>query len=129
MVLKPAQLTPLTSQYFAQAMLDAGLPAGVLNVVSGSSASAISGPLLKDRRLRKLSFTGSTSVGRRLMADSAENVLRTSMELGGNAPLLVFEDADLDKAVKGAMDAKLRNMGRSEERRVGKEGRWRWSGT
>ncbi len=111
MVLKPAQLTPLTSQYFAQAMLDAGLPAGVLNVVSGSSASAISGPLLKDRRLRKLSFTGSTPVGRRLMADAAENVLRTSMELGGNAPLIVFDDADLDKAVQGAMDAKLRNMG------------------
>lgn len=110
-VLKPAQLTPLTSQYFAQAMLDAGLPAGVLNVVSGSSASAISGPLLKDSRLRKLSFTGSTPVGRRLMADSAENVLRTSMELGGNAPFIVFDDADIDAAVQGAMDAKLRNMG------------------
>lgn len=111
MVLKPAQLTPLTSQYFAQTMLDAGLPAGVLNVVSGSSASAISGPLMKDRRLRKISFTGSTPVGRRLLADASENVLRTSMELGGNAPFIVFDDADIDDAVQGAMDAKLRNMG------------------
>jgi succinate-semialdehyde dehydrogenase/glutarate-semialdehyde dehydrogenase len=90
--------------------LDAGLPAGVLNVVS-SSASGISGPLLKDSRLRKVSFTGSTPVGKRLMADAAGNVLRTSMELGGNAPFIVFEDADLDKAVEGAMAAKMRNMG------------------
>lgn len=111
MVLKPAQLTPLTSQYFAQTMLDAGLPAGVLNVVSGSSASKISGPLMKDRRLRKISFTGSTPVGRRLLADASENVLRTSMELGGNAPFIVFDDADIDAAVEGAMAAKLRNMG------------------
>jgi succinate-semialdehyde dehydrogenase/glutarate-semialdehyde dehydrogenase len=92
-------------------MLDAGLPAGVLNVVSSSSASGISGPLLKDSRLRKVSFTGSTPVGKRLMADAAQNVLRTSMELGGNAPFIVFEDADLDKAVEGAMAAKMRNMG------------------
>ena len=111
MVLKPAKLTPLTSLLFAQVMQEAGLPAGVLNVVAGSSASAISGPLMKDRRLRKVSFTGSTPVGRRLMADAAENVLRTSMELGGNAPFLVFEDADLDAAVEGAMAAKMRNMG------------------
>ena len=111
MVLKPAQLTPLTSQYFAQTMLDAGLPAGVLNVVSGSSASKISGPLMKDSRLRKISFTGSTPVGRRLLADASENVLRTSMELGGNAPFIVFDDADIDAAVEGAMAAKLRNMG------------------
>ena len=111
MVLKPAQLTPLTSQYFAQTMLDAGLPAGVLNVVSGSSASKISGPLMKDSRLRKISFTGSTPVGRRLLADASENVLRTSMELGGNAPYIVFDDADIDAAVEGAMAAKLRNMG------------------
>lgn len=111
MVLKPAQLTPLTSQYFAQTMMDAGLPAGVLNVVSGSSASAISGPLMKDRRLRKVSFTGSTPVGRRLLADASENVLRTSMELGGNAPFIVFDDADMDAAVQGAMDSKMRNMG------------------
>ncbi|MEX3565088.1 NAD-dependent succinate-semialdehyde dehydrogenase [Micrococcus endophyticus] len=111
MVLKPAKLTPLTSLLFAQVMQEAGLPKGVLNVVAGSSASAISGPLMKDRRLRKVSFTGSTPVGVRLMKDAAENVLRTSMELGGNAPFIVFEDADLDAAVEGAMAAKLRNMG------------------
>ncbi|GAA4759906.1 NAD-dependent succinate-semialdehyde dehydrogenase [Citricoccus nitrophenolicus] len=111
MVLKPAKLTPLTSMLFAQVMQEAGLPAGVLNVVAGSSASAISGPLMKDSRLRKVSFTGSTPVGVRLMQDAANNVLRTSMELGGNAPFLVFEDADLDAAVEGAMAAKMRNMG------------------
>lgn len=111
MVLKPAKLTPLTAQYFAQTMLDAGLPAGVLNVVASSSAAGISGPLLKDSRLRKISFTGSTPVGKRLIADAAQNVLRTSMELGGNAPFIVFDDADLDAAVEGAMAAKMRNMG------------------
>jgi succinate-semialdehyde dehydrogenase/glutarate-semialdehyde dehydrogenase len=111
MVLKPAKLTPLTAQYFAQTMLDAGLPAGVLNVVSSASASGISGPLLADPRLRKVSFTGSTPVGKKLMADAAGNVLRTSMELGGNAPFIVFEDADLNAAVEGAMAAKMRNMG------------------
>lgn len=112
MVLKPAKLTPLTAQYFAQTMLDAGLPAGVLNVVASSSASGISGPLMRDSRLRKVSFTGSTPVGKRLLADAAGNVLRSSMELGGNAPFIVFEDADVDKAVEGAMAAKMRNMGR-----------------
>ena len=111
MVLKPAKLTPLTSQLFAAVMQEAGLPDGVLNVVAGSRASSISGPLLADPRLRKLSFTGSTSVGKQLMAAATENVLRTSMELGGNAPFLVFEDADLDAAVEGAMAAKMRNMG------------------
>ncbi|MFC9353179.1 NAD-dependent succinate-semialdehyde dehydrogenase [Arthrobacter sp. NPDC057013] len=111
MVLKPAKLTPLTSQLFAQVMIEAGLPAGALNVVSSSSASSISGPLLKDARLRKVSFTGSTPVGKQLMAEASQNVLRTSMELGGNAPFIVFEDADLDKAVQGAMAAKMRNMG------------------
>ncbi|MBT2549332.1 NAD-dependent succinate-semialdehyde dehydrogenase [Arthrobacter sp. ISL-65] len=111
MVLKPAKLTPLTSQLFAQTMMEAGLPAGVLNVVSSSSASSISGPLLKDARLRKISFTGSTPVGKQLIAEASQNVLRTSMELGGNAPFIVFEDADLDKAVQGAMAAKMRNMG------------------
>ncbi|WP_395405739.1 NAD-dependent succinate-semialdehyde dehydrogenase (plasmid) [Arthrobacter sp. UC242_113] len=111
MVLKPAKLTPLTSQLFAQVMMEAGLPAGVLNVVSSSSASSISGPLLKDGRLRKVSFTGSTPVGKQLMAEASQNVLLTSMELGGNAPFIVFEDADLDKAVQGAMAAKMRNMG------------------
>ena len=111
MVLKPAKLTPLTTQYFAQTMLDAGLPKGVLNVVSGSSASAISEPLLADDRLRKLSFTGSTPVGKTLLKGAADNVLRTSMELGGNAPFIVFEDADIDQAVAGAMGAKMRNIG------------------
>jgi len=111
MVLKPAKLTPLTTQLFAQVMVEAGLPAGVLNVVSSSKASGISGPLMQDARLRKVSFTGSTPVGKRLLADAAQNVLRTSMELGGNAPFIVFEDADLDKAVEGALAAKMRNMG------------------
>jgi succinate-semialdehyde dehydrogenase/glutarate-semialdehyde dehydrogenase len=111
MVLKPANLTPLTSQLFAQTMLDAGLPPGVLNVVSTSNASGISSPLLSDSRLRKVSFTGSTPVGKRLMAAAARNVLRASMELGGNAPFIVFEDADLGAAVEGAMSAKMRNMG------------------
>lgn len=111
MVLKPANLTPLTSQLFAQVLLDAGLPAGVLNVIPTTRAGDVTGPLIKDSRLRKLSFTGSTPVGRRLLADAADNVLRTSMELGGNAPFLVFEDADVDAAVAGAMAAKMRNMG------------------
>lgn len=111
MVLKSARLTPLTAQYFAQTMLDAGLPAGVLNVVSGTSASAISNPLMADKRLRKVSFTGSTPVGQKLLESAAGNVLRTSMELGGNAPFIVFEDADIDAAVEGAMGAKMRNIG------------------
>ncbi|GAB4099075.1 NAD-dependent succinate-semialdehyde dehydrogenase [Sinomonas halotolerans] len=110
-IIKPAKFTPLTTQLFASVLVEAGVPAGVVNVVSSSSASGISGPLMKDSRLRKVSFTGSTPVGRRLLADAAQNVLRTSMELGGNAPFIVFEDADLDKAVEGAMAAKMRNMG------------------
>lgn len=111
MVLKPAKLTPLTAQYFAKTMEDAGLPAGGLNVVSGESASTISNALLADARLRKVSFTGSTAVGRSLLKSASHNVLRTSMELGGNAPFIVFEDADIDQAVEGAMGAKMRNMG------------------
>lgn len=110
-ILKPARLTPLASQYFAQTMLDAGLPAGVLNVVSSRSASAISEPLMSDSRLRKVSFTGSTPVGKQLLKKAADNVLRTSMELGGNAPFIVFEDANIDDAVVGAMGAKMRNIG------------------
>jgi succinate-semialdehyde dehydrogenase/glutarate-semialdehyde dehydrogenase len=110
-VLKPAELTPLTSALFAAVLHAAGLPDGVLNVLQTTSASAVTAPLIQDPRLRKLSFTGSTAVGRRLLADAAPNVLRTSMELGGNAPFLVFEDADLDAAVSGAVLAKLRNMG------------------
>ncbi len=111
MVVKPAKLTPLSMLALAEILQTAGVPDGVLNVVTGSSASAIAGPLLADPRLRKLSFTGSTEVGRRLIGDAAPNVLRTSMELGGNAPFLVFEDADLDAAVEGALIAKMRNVG------------------
>ncbi len=111
MVLKPARLTPLTSQYLAQTLLDAGLPAGVLNLVPSASASAISEPIMSDSRLRKVSFTGSTPVGKSLLKKAADNVLRTSMELGGNAPFLVFEDANIDQAVAGAIAAKMRNIG------------------
>jgi succinate-semialdehyde dehydrogenase/glutarate-semialdehyde dehydrogenase len=110
-VVKPAELTPLTTLLTASLLAEAGLPAGVLNVVPTTKAGALTEPVLKDPRLRKLSFTGSTPVGKRLIAQSAENVLRTSMELGGNAPFLVFEDADLDAAVAGAMLAKFRNVG------------------
>jgi len=111
MVLKPAALTPLTALLLTRVLEEAGLPKGVLNIIPTSHAGAVTGPLIKDRRLRKLSFTGSTEVGRRLIADSAEQVLRVSMELGGNAPFLVFEDADIDAAVDGAVAAKMRNGG------------------
>ncbi len=110
-ILKPARLTPLTSQYFASLLVEAGLPDGVVNVVCSASASNVSEPLLSDPRLRKLSFTGSTEVGQRLLSAASTNVLRTSMELGGNAPFLVFADADLDQAVEGAVAAKMRNIG------------------
>jgi succinate-semialdehyde dehydrogenase/glutarate-semialdehyde dehydrogenase len=111
MVIKPATLTPLTTMLFASVLEEVGLPPGVLNVIPTTDAGGVTGPIIKDPRLRKLSFTGSTEVGRSLLKDSAEQILRTSMELGGNAPFLVFEDADLDAAVEGAMLAKLRNMG------------------
>ncbi|MGV3712026.1 NAD-dependent succinate-semialdehyde dehydrogenase [Pseudolysinimonas sp.] len=111
MVLKPAALTPLTALYFAELLREAGLPDGVLTVIPTTRAGAVTAPLIRDPRLRKLSFTGSTEVGRRLIADSAEQVLRVSMELGGNAPFLVFDDADLDRAVAGAVLAKMRNGG------------------
>jgi succinate-semialdehyde dehydrogenase / glutarate-semialdehyde dehydrogenase len=111
MVVKPAKLTPLSMLALAQILENAGLPRGVLNVITASSASESTGPLIEDPRLRKLSFTGSTEVGRKLIEQSAPNVLKLSMELGGNAPFLVFEDADLDAAVEGAMIAKLRNIG------------------
>jgi succinate-semialdehyde dehydrogenase / glutarate-semialdehyde dehydrogenase len=111
MVVKPAKLTPLSMLALAQILENAGLPAGVLNVVTAKSASAVTGPLIEDPRLRKLSFTGSTEVGRKLIEQSAPNVLKLSLELGGNAPFVVFEDADLDAAVEGAMIAKLRNIG------------------
>jgi succinate-semialdehyde dehydrogenase/glutarate-semialdehyde dehydrogenase len=112
-VVKPAELTPLTTLYFVKLLEDAGLPTGVVNVITTSSSSAVSGPIIADPRLRKLSFTGSTAVGQKLIEQSAKNVLRTSMELGGNAPFVVFEDADLDKAVEGAMAAKFRNIGQA----------------
>jgi succinate-semialdehyde dehydrogenase/glutarate-semialdehyde dehydrogenase len=111
MVVKPAQQTPLSMLALAAILEEAGLPAGVLNIVTSSKASDVSKPLLGDDRLRKLSFTGSTEVGRMLIAQAADHVLKVSMELGGNAPFLVFDDADLDAAVEGAMQAKMRNMG------------------
>jgi len=111
MVVKPAKQTPLSMLALAQILHEAGLPAGVLNVFTSRSASKTTGPLIADPRLRKLSFTGSTEVGRQLMGQASQNLLRVSMELGGNAPFLVFEDADLDAAVEGAMIAKMRNIG------------------
>jgi succinate-semialdehyde dehydrogenase/glutarate-semialdehyde dehydrogenase len=111
MVVKPAKQTPLSMLAFAKIMEEAGLPAGVLNVVTTARAGQVTDPLFDDERLRKLSFTGSTEIGRMLAARAMDRVLRVSMELGGNAPFLVFEDADLDAAVDGAMLAKLRNMG------------------
>jgi len=111
MVVKPAKQTPLSMLALAKILEEAGLPAGVLNVITAHSAGAVIEPLLKDSRTRKLSFTGSTEVGRTLIEQSAQQVLRVSMELGGNAPFLVFEDADLDAAVDGAMLAKMRNVG------------------
>ncbi|GAB2634595.1 NAD-dependent succinate-semialdehyde dehydrogenase [Kribbella swartbergensis] len=111
MVMKPAAQTPLSMLKLAELMTEAGLPAGVLNVVTTSDSGGVMEPLIRDGRARKLSFTGSTQVGRKLIEQAAEQVLRTSMELGGNAPLLVFADADLDKAVDGAMLAKMRNGG------------------
>jgi succinate-semialdehyde dehydrogenase/glutarate-semialdehyde dehydrogenase len=111
MVVKPAQQTPLSMLALAQILEHAGLPGGVLNVITASHAGSVIEPLLQDPRARKLSFTGSTEVGRKLIEQSAAQVLRVSMELGGNAPFLVFEDADLDAAVDGAMVAKMRNVG------------------
>ncbi|HXD54538.1 MAG TPA: aldehyde dehydrogenase family protein, partial [Solirubrobacteraceae bacterium] len=111
MVVKPAQQTPLSMLALARILEDAGLPGGVLNVITAHRSGAVIEPLLKDPRTRKLSFTGSTEVGRRLIEQSAEQVLRVSMELVGNAPFLVFEDADLDAAIDGAMVAKMRNGG------------------
>ena len=110
-VVKPAQQTPLSMLAFAQILEECGLPGGVLNLITSSSAGATSAPLIADQRLRKLSFTGSTEVGRLLMSQASETLLRLSMELGGNAPFLVFGDADLDAAVQGAVLAKMRNGG------------------
>ncbi|WP_375385366.1 NAD-dependent succinate-semialdehyde dehydrogenase [uncultured Microbacterium sp.] len=112
-VIKPAELTPLTTLYFAKLLEDAGLPQGVVNVITTSTSGAVSAPIIADPRLRKLSFTGSTPVGQKLIEQAAKNVLRTSMELGGNAPFVIFDDADLDKAVEGALAAKFRNIGQA----------------
>jgi succinate-semialdehyde dehydrogenase / glutarate-semialdehyde dehydrogenase len=111
MVVKPAQQTPLSMLALAGVLEQAGLPGGVLNVITAHHSGTVIEPLLKDPRTRKLSFTGSTEVGRALIEQSAEQILRVSMELGGNAPFIVFEDADLDAAVEGALTAKLRNVG------------------
>jgi succinate-semialdehyde dehydrogenase / glutarate-semialdehyde dehydrogenase len=110
-VVKPASQTPLSTSLFVQLLEDAGVPAGVVNVINTSTSGPVSEAIIKDPRLRKLSFTGSTSVGQKLLEQAASGVLRTSMELGGNAPFIVFEDADLDKAVEGALAAKFRNIG------------------
>src|SRR3712207_1078275 len=111
MVVKPAKLTPLSMLALAQVLEEAGLPPGVLNVIPASKAGPTTGPLIEDPRLRKLSFTGSTEVGKKLIEQSSGRVLRVSMELGGNAPFLIFDDADIDAAVEGAMIAKMRNIG------------------
>jgi succinate-semialdehyde dehydrogenase/glutarate-semialdehyde dehydrogenase len=111
MVVKPASQTPLSMLALARILEDSGLPDGVLNLITTSSSGKAMGPLIADRRARKLSFTGSTEVGRKLMEQGSQQLLRLSMELGGNAPFLVFDDADLDAAVEGAVLAKMRNIG------------------
>jgi succinate-semialdehyde dehydrogenase/glutarate-semialdehyde dehydrogenase len=110
-VVKPAQQTPLSMLMLAKILEEAGLPGGVLNLVTASSSSETMGPLIADPRLRKLSFTGSTEVGVKLMEQASQQLLRLSMELGGNAPFIVFEDADIESAVQGALIAKMRNIG------------------
>ncbi len=113
MVLKPASDTPLTALAVARIMKEAGLPDGVLNVMPSRRSGEVVGKMLADNRVRALSFTGSTEVGRRLLEQTAQTVIRPSMELGGNAPFLVFEDADIEAAVQGCMIAKMRNGGQS----------------
>ncbi len=110
-ILKPATLTPLTSLALVKVFEEVGVPAGVVNIIPTSRAHPVTGPMIQDTRLRKISFTGSTPVGMALMEEAARNVVRTSMELGGNAPFIVFEDADLEGAVAAAHRTKLRNMG------------------
>ncbi|MEU0793569.1 NAD-dependent succinate-semialdehyde dehydrogenase [Amycolatopsis sp. NPDC005961] len=111
MVIKPAAQTPLSMLALAGILAEAGLPEGALNVLTTSDSGGVMEPLIRDGRARKLSFTGSTGVGRKLLEQCADKVLRTSMELGGNAPFLVFDDADMDAAIEGAMQAKMRNIG------------------
>jgi len=112
-VLKPASETPLSALAVADLLEEAGVPKGVVNVIPSKRSSEVVRAMLKDPRVRKLSFTGSTEVGRILLAQAAENVISCSMELGGNAPFIVLEDADLDAALEGAMIAKMRNTGQS----------------
>jgi succinate-semialdehyde dehydrogenase/glutarate-semialdehyde dehydrogenase len=112
-ILKPAALTPLTSLLFADIFQEAGVPDGLVNVVTTTNSAALSRAVMADPRVRKVSFTGSTPVGRQLMEQAAEHLMRASMELGGNAPFIVFDDADLERAVGAAMVAKLRNGGQS----------------
>lgn len=111
MIVKPAQETPLTMLLLAKLMAEAGLPSGVLSVLATNKPREVTTALIDDGRLRKLTFTGSTGVGKALVKQSADKLLRTSMELGGNAPFVVFDDADVDAAVDGAMLAKMRNGG------------------
>jgi len=111
MVVKPAKQTPLTMLALVELLTECGVPAGVVNLITTSRTGEVIEPIIRDPRLRKLTFTGSTAVGHQLVEQSAEQLLRVSMELGGNAPFLVFEDADVDKAVEGAMLAKMRNIG------------------
>jgi len=110
-ILKPASETPLTMLALMPLLEEAGVPAGVVNVLPSRRSGPVVGRMLKDPRTRVVSFTGSTEVGRKLLEQAAENILKPAMELGGNAPFIVFEDADLDAAVAGAMVAKMRNMG------------------
>ena len=112
-VLKPAEQTPLSALALAELAERAGIPAGVINIVTGMDAPAVGQALCSDSRIRKMTFTGSTEVGRILMRQSADTVKKMSLELGGNAPLLVFDDADLDVAVEGAMLSKFRNAGQT----------------
>ena len=112
-IIKPAELTPLTTLMFAALLEEAGVPKGVVNVITTSRSRDVSPVVIQDSRLRKISFTGSTQVGKVLLKQAADNVLRTSMELGGNAPFIVFDDADVDKAVDGVMIAKFRNIGQA----------------
>ena len=113
MVIKPSELTPLSALEMAKIFEEAGLPAGVLSVVAGMDPAAITAPIMEDRRVRKLSFTGSTEVGKLLMKQSADTMKRLSLELGGHAPFIVFDDADVDAAVEGVLASKMRNMGQT----------------
>ncbi|NGO91245.1 MAG: aldehyde dehydrogenase family protein, partial [Halomonas sp.] len=113
MVIKPSELTPLSALELARIFQEAGLPEGVLSVVCGSDPVPITRAIMEDRRVRKLSFTGSTEVGKLLMKQAADTMKRLSLELGGHAPFIVFEDADIEAAVEGALASKIRNMGQT----------------